>query len=404
MKLKKGLSLLVVAAIMALSMTGCLGNIYTKAVTIDGQEISSGMYLMMQMVAYGEASSKVEDSTVDVLKQTIKEEPQAEQADATATSEAQTDTATDEKGVDATKWIRNRTEELLREYVVVQNKCNELGIELSEESLMTVEQSMAYWDSMAAYYEDNGIGKETVEKYLQHMSLYQQLFEHLYGEGGEKAPTKEEITAAYTEKNAHILAFNIAITNEDGSLKEKRGEARTALEDALEALNSGETTLEELGMQEIPAIYKTLEETTEPTESTEEEALAEETEPIEEGAATEEAVVEEVLIEEEPQSQYISYTDASGVYTADFLASLKEQAVGEYGFYESADRFVLYQKVDTFTTEEEYKTVRDSVVAEMKQEEFEAEIKNVGEQYTLTRVPGAENFLSPKKIVQPSYS
>ncbi len=50
------------------SSPGALWHVYTTVMTIDGVEISSGLYLMMQMTAYSEAEGYMEDENGNVLK------------------------------------------------------------------------------------------------------------------------------------------------------------------------------------------------------------------------------------------------------------------------------------------------------------------------------------------------
>ena len=70
MKLKKFTGLLLCAA-LALSMAACKFTTPAVVMTVEGEDIPAGLYLMYQYQAYSSAKSKLEDKSAKVLKSEI---------------------------------------------------------------------------------------------------------------------------------------------------------------------------------------------------------------------------------------------------------------------------------------------------------------------------------------------
>lgn len=415
MKLKKWIGLLMAMVILTVSLTGCLGHVFTKAMTIEGEDISSGLYLLMQMVAVGEAMTETGDETGDVetvLAGTIEDEETGE-------------------STKVTDWVKNRTVELLSRMVAVEKLCAEHDITLSEENIEAVEADLSSWETNGwqQYYADNGIGAESMRRYLENMYLDNQLYEFYYGEGGEKAPTREEIAAHYAESNAHVeLTLVTTMTVEDNA--EQMKTVRQSIDDIVSSLQSGEDFGDVITEQVWPLV-EAIEEMTQANEQ--EAAEGEETDGEEtEGENTEdeldeldEAVTDEIEeeleteeeqtgeeetepeeTEEEPKDPadeiidyYISYeVTEDGMFSEEFINEVKAQKVGDAGSYDMSGAYMIYRIQETFTTDEQYEQVRDSVVQELKSDEYDDFIAEVAASYTVSWVPLAAWYLSPKKI------
>lgn len=388
MKLKKFGGLLLAAVLLMGLLTGCLGHIFTKTMTIDGEEISSGMYLLMQMLAYGEAQNMVEDPT-DLLEQYIE----------------------DKKG---DEWIRDRTQELCMSLIAVKRLCAQRSITLSEENLELVESDMAYWDQVKTYYEPMGIGQQTLRAYIENEYLKDQLFDVLYGEGGELAPSREEIAAHYAENNAHVRMLMVSLYGFGTEEVENADEIREAMEALAEEIRNGTKTIQDVALDDMPAIEEMvyqLEETAEggetgeeetPPETGAEEEVLDETEPT----AEEEPTDEDPAAEEEEEGEvgdiinyYINYEpDANGLFTQEFLDELREMTVGDVDIYETQGTLLLFQVIETFETDQEYEDVRESIVAEMMEEAYDKYLLATASNYTVEKFPGAEWYFRPQKL------
>lgn len=382
MKLKKWTGLLLATLMVMVTLTGCLGHVFTKAMTIDGEEISAGMYLMMQMVAYGEAQGKVEDST-DLLDQWIE----------------------DKKAID---WVRDRTDDLCSKLIAVEKLCAQKGIVLSEENKEMLDSDMEYWDSVKEYYEKAGVGYDTLYRYITYEYLSEQLFDTLYGEGGEFAPTREAVSEYYGERYAHMRLMQISLYDWAGEELENADEVRAAADAMAEDIRNGTMTIQEAALDVLPGIKdlanppaeETEGEEETPVDETEEEIADEETPEEEEAAEGEEAEEEEEPSEVEGiTNYYMSYEpDANGFFTQEFLDGVKEMKVGDVDAYEFQGAYMVFQIIETFETDKEFEDVRDSVVTEMMSDAYEEYLKGVYSTYTIEKAPGAEWYLSPKKL------
>lgn len=380
--MKKTVAGLLMAVIMVFSLAGC-GHIFTTAMTIDGEEIPAGMYLLMQYLTYNEASGLVEDANTDVFEQEI-------------------------EGEKAEDWIHTQTEEKLRRYIAVKRLADEKGITLSEENKTELESIMTYFDSMADYYAKLGVSADTFREYLVVDYLRLQLFDELYGEEGEMAPTREEVAEYYGKENAHMRLIYIPLQDPyTGGELENMQEVRDAFDAMAESVMSGEKTIQQAAIDEyaniIDLTYAAYA-ADEDEELDEAETGAEETLPDEETGEEETADGEETEEEAEPDG-ITNYTlnyenDESGVFTAEFIEKIKGEPVGTIDVYVTDTALILYEVIPTFEKDSDYENVRETVVTEMKEEEYEEYLDEVGATYSLEKVPGAEWFLNPKKQVK----
>ncbi len=227
MKLIKNIIAVVIALVMALSVTAC----HKKdeiAVTVNGFEYTSAYYMCALINAYNEGQSEVYNAMGD---------------------NASTDVDYFKQKLDGKKfevWVKERAIEILEEIGTYQKLCKDAKAELSDDQ-MTEAQNMAYYYwvyyGYGEYFEPNGVSFNT---YLQftidtyYASVY---FEHLYGKGGEK-----EIAAADVEAKLYkdfIIADLIDVTFDKETDKEKE-EIKAKLDAYLKELQDGKKTFEEV--------------------------------------------------------------------------------------------------------------------------------------------------------------
>lgn len=405
LKIKKWIGLLLAGVVMATALTGCLGHQYKNAGKIDGVEIPSGLYLFYQLNAFEQiaysstdvqtqisaAQQSYQDTTPVVLASTIEDKP-------------------------ATQWLEEFVEGACRTYVVVQKLAAEKGITISEEDQATVDYMVSsYMNYYQQVYAANGIGEESVRLYWENQQLMLNLFKALYGEGAEKAPTKEEIETYYTEQNAHITAIEIPLTSSDGSAIVEDKDAVVAQAQAMaDAISEGKT-MDEAVAESMPAIIEGINtqlaaQAAATAEETDETATDESASAVDESAVDESAVDEsEAATDEEAapptatsptaSTSYLSYTpDTAGTYTQEFLDGLKAASTGTTGVYEKSSSVMVYVKLDTFEDDEQYTSLRDQIVQAMKGDEYTAYLDEISDQYTVSWGWGAREFLSPEKI------
>ena len=162
--LKKCTAMLLTGAI-ALSCAACSGE-DTAWIMRNGElEMPAGAYINSLIESYYEASSLVEDSEKDVLKQQI-------------------------DGKDADEWIKEEALKATKQNMAVCAKFNELGLSFSEQELMTCQtQAESYYEQAGENLEKNGISKDSIELLYQITYMKVKVFDAIYGEGGERKIT-----------------------------------------------------------------------------------------------------------------------------------------------------------------------------------------------------------------------
>ena len=116
MKLKKFTGLLLCAA-LALSMAACKFTTPAVVMTVEGEDIPAGLYLMYQYQAYSSAKSKLEDKSAKVLKSEI-------------------------EGLKAEEWIHNETVASAKRYVWVEKAFAEAGLTFTEEEQASIDSQL----------------------------------------------------------------------------------------------------------------------------------------------------------------------------------------------------------------------------------------------------------------------
>lgn len=342
MKLKKWISVLL-SAVLALSMTGCVGNLYENVAVIDGVEISSGLYLMAQYSAYTVARYGVEDST-NIFKQTYE----------------------DQKVPD---WIKNETEEGLRRYVCVRRMCRDRDIVLDSEGQSNLEQMMQYWTYLEAVYAENGISESTMIRYYTVDELARQLFRELYAEGGELYVADSELMAEYAENYAHVRVISVPLTRADQT-GDVRDEITAGLDELVVKMENG-MTLDEAAAQLGP-LYRIM------------------------GRDNYDPETAPGNI----YDNYISYEQPNyDTYSEEFLHYLQGLEVGDYGSYAMDSTAILYEVIPTFADKAAFNDMRDTVLENLKQDDFEDYLRSIYSQYPVQWTPLARWYFRPQKIV-----
>lgn len=164
---------------------------------------------------------------------------------------------------DYVKWVEETAINNLKEIAAYKILCKENKVEVPEEDF-TNATTMAeyYWSSYgySAYFEPNGVGKDTYTKYTTDAYYAESYFEHVYGPKGEKAIASDKVLEKIYEN------FIIADVLEGNYSSEMTEDDRTALKNTFETyfkdLSEGKRTFEE--------IYKEYNQITEEEETTEE--------------------------------------------------------------------------------------------------------------------------------------
>lgn len=220
-KWKKTAALLAAAA-LACSMTGC-GESTAYAMTIDGMDVNAGVYIYYSYAAFNELSSTLtsEDSELDM---------ENDKAVKALTMD----------GVSTETWLRNKAMEYCQEYVAIEQKFEELKLELDADSQKEINTTVdAFWESNSENFENNGISKDSVKKVLENTYKANEVFLYYYNVDGEEGVTEDELKEYYIDNNARVryIAFNM--TDGSGEALDDAGKAdlKKMVEDYLKQLD-----------------------------------------------------------------------------------------------------------------------------------------------------------------------
>ena len=214
------------------TFTGC-ADIGT-ALTINETKIPAGVYIVNKMTAMSEASAlyKEENPNLDT------------------SAGVDYDVITVEGKV-FTTWVEDRTLELCKQYVAVEEMFDASELTYTAEQKKTVKNNIAElwayseqiylyyyygipynkYDSFGDYYEKLGVSKESYQKIVMNTEKREMLFNSIYGKDGSSAVAQADIETYYKENYARIGYFLVDLL--DGSSKTITDEAAIAERKAL---------------------------------------------------------------------------------------------------------------------------------------------------------------------------
>lgn len=209
------------AAAMLGSLTAC-GENTTWGAVIDGEKVPAGVFIYYLETAHYEAQTRVNEEANSAAAD-LSPEGAAAQSGETVTVplfSSQID------GIAAKEWIYNEATEYMQEYIAVENKFDEYGLTLSDEDKETAQVYLdQMWEYAGEYYTDMGISQESYKSIFLNSSKKQKLFEAIYGEGGEKAVSDDEIKAYLDENYALINYIEAELRDGEGNLLKSEGKA-----------------------------------------------------------------------------------------------------------------------------------------------------------------------------------
>lgn len=207
-KLKKA-AVLFTALIMACSAAGCSDTSYT--LKADNEEIRAGIYIdyvlsemsyQISMLYYSEG---ITDNFFD---QKIEDKPFAEYVS--------------EKALQNTK-----------EYVAITRQFDELGLELTADESKEINSNVNdAWETQGGLYEAEGISKESLKKVYQCSKKREKIFDYFYAEGGTEAVSDDQMQTYINDNYLRYKTISITkSTAEDEETKKKENEEKLALRD-----------------------------------------------------------------------------------------------------------------------------------------------------------------------------
>ncbi len=203
MKYIKKLAALITAAVLCIGLVGCHPK-NEVALTIGDIEYTSAFYMCALMQANGEAKQKVDEAYEKAEKDATDINYYKEKID-------------DKKFVD---WVEDRAVQICRTYAYIETMCEKNNVEISEEELSNAEFYVdSYWNYYGYdnYFGANGVGYDTFKEFFTYSNLMQTYFLSIYGKGGTKALTEDEVKSGLEEKFVLADILTVPLTDNTGA-------------------------------------------------------------------------------------------------------------------------------------------------------------------------------------------
>ncbi len=144
----------------------------------------------------------------------------------------------------ALDWAREQAKDYAKEYLYIEQRFDEMGLSFTDEELATMEENADYyWNNLyQSYYEEEGCGEESYRALYFNGYKKTAVFDATYGEGGELEVPASELTAYFDRDYRKIRYLILPLTDADGNaLEGEELEAEKEKAEALKArLESGE--------------------------------------------------------------------------------------------------------------------------------------------------------------------
>lgn len=365
MKMMKRIAAGLIAVSALLSLAACKDT--TWSYKIDDTTITSGMYIAYQVNAYMEASGKVEDKTKDILTQKI-----------------------DDKIAEV--WINERVAELCKTYVAVEKKFDELGLTLSESDKNKLNvQISSYWNYYSTIYEPNGAGQTSLKKILTNSYKSNLIFKKYYDTDGLEAVSDADLKTKLGENYAQLKYIKMEMVDAEGNKLKTEGKAelKKKAEAYLARLKKGEK------IDDLIADYAKVVEAEKNAASTSSSTSSVASTSSAASSATSSAVTSTVSTtsaqstsstastssgatssateEEETDPNIVIVNKEDESLSDKFIKGVFETAkIGEPLIIEDDENYYVTIKYDITKDENTFKEYRDTVLYDLKGDEYEA--------------------------------
>ncbi len=197
-------------AAAAVGCTPTIGKGTEMAMTADGYEVSSGLFIFYTILAYKDAADIIEEQ--NGTAPTVKE-----------VKNSHID------NLEAEDWIQEKAIEYCSNIAVIENEFEKIGGQLTSEELDEIEQIAEQQISTDGtdIYSKNGVGLESLKTiveatgsgsnyYGEYEYMQKAIFDYYYGFEGENGCSEEELKDYFDENFARVKYISIDLTDENG--------------------------------------------------------------------------------------------------------------------------------------------------------------------------------------------
>lgn len=355
MKIIKKVVALILVCVLTLTLCACHGK-DEAALTIDGIDITTALYLSAFIDSETEAKQKVDEQ----LAASESETPASEETDYYSQKI---------DGVSFEDYIKTNAIKRCKEFVFYQKLINDKVISVTDEDLSEAEYyASQYWSSSGYQYlyEPNGVSYDTFKKTLIYSTYSNIYFNHIYGKGGEKEVPQKDIKDNMLDNYA--LAYVLSASYPDNATDSQKQELKDKLESYGKRLKKGEDYLK---------IYNELNGTSE-------------TAPEKQDNGPKDVYAQIIADKDSSLTNYAS-SDFDHVY---------EMNVGTTEIFENEEKtgLTLYLRLDINSDEYYLTSLTNAILLELKQDEFKKDVDKKLEKLEVTEHSWAINRIKAKDI------
>ena len=190
MKIKARILAALMAAVLLFALSGCTTDI-TYITEYDDIKVYTGLYTCALLRGLNTALQYIPSDTTDAWAEQI-------------------------EGKSVEDWVTDHAHETVQEYVALQLRARELGVELSEDDTANAASMAALLNNYYGYYAKNGITDVELQQFCQMQFLYQNVFLKLYGEGGEREIPLEDVEKYYNDNYLDFRILTFQAYDKDG--------------------------------------------------------------------------------------------------------------------------------------------------------------------------------------------
>ena len=226
MKFLKRAAALFLSLSMLAGAAGC-GEDTAYAMKVDDMDVRAGLYLYYATNAYQDAMDVLEKNGVNFSEMKDSSEIAAEMKKSNI----------DGKTVE--EWIQNKAELYCAEFVAVEKEFEAQGLSLTGQQIAQVNDSAAgSQDYFGEFFENTGIGMESVKDITRSGFKQSALWDKYYGEGGIKDIQTQTLYDDYAKNHLRLKYITMPLKDGEGNLLKADGkdELRKMAEDYLARL------------------------------------------------------------------------------------------------------------------------------------------------------------------------
>lgn len=286
-------------------------------------------------------------------------------------------------------YILNKTMTTLKQYVAVEELLSEKKLTVDADYIEEAKvQASYYWyvgcdystyeyyaaygvdpsgyfSPYATFFEQNGVGYSTYEKYMVNEYKYNFLFDKIYGEKGEKEVPKTELTEYLNKHYAIADSIDLSTADSEGKALSdaKKKEVKAKADALLEKLKKGE---------KFDKVYNDYQESLKTTSSSSSTTTSSKTSSAS-STATSSAATSSGVKEYTPEAYVNVFGDKETTYKNDLFDEVYKLKLNEFAILEDKDALCYKVVARRDILKEEYwlKNFRASITFTLRQDEFD---------------------------------